>query len=200
MEDLSAHAQGLAPALGAHGHDHELLDVHVVGGVRTAIQNVHHGHGQGLGVHAAQIAVQGQAQALGGCLGAGQGSAQNGVGAQTALVGGTVQLDEELVDVGLVQHVQADEGFGDLFVHVLHGLLDTLAQVTALVAVPQLTGLIHAGGSTGGHSGPAHGAVVQIDLYLHGRVAAGVQDLPAQNVYDLDHLLHDDTLLLIDDR
>ena len=27
-----------------------------------------------------------------------------------------------------------------------------------------------------------------------------VQDLPAQNVYDLDHLLHDDTLLLIDDN
>ena len=38
--------------------------------------------------------------------------------------------------------------------------------------------------------GAAHGAVLQIDLHLNGGVAAAVQDLAAQNVNDLDHLLH----------
>ena len=190
VEDLGAHPQGLMPAAGAHRHDHKLLDVHVVGGVSAAVEDVHHGHRQGLGVDAADIAVQGHAQALGSGLGTGQGGAQNGVGAQTALVGGAVQVDEGLVDGHLIQHVHAHQALGDLGIHVLHSSEDALAQVAALVAVPELAGLVHAGGSAGGHSGAAHGAVVQIDLHLNGGIAAGVQDLTAQDVYDLDDLLH----------
>ena len=176
---------------GAHGHDHELLDLHVVGGVGAAVEDVHHGHGQHLGVGAADVVVQGGAQALGCGLGAGQGGAQDGVGAQAALVGGAVQLDEHLVDGHLIQHVGADQGLGDLGVHVVHGLHHALALVAALVAVPQLAGLIDAGGGAGGHRGAAHSAVLQVDLHLHGGVAAAVQDLAAQNVYDLNDLLHD---------
>ena len=197
MEDLSAHPQGFLPALGPHGHDHELLNVHVVGGVGPAVEDVHHRHGEGLGIDAAQVSVQRQPQALAGGLGAGQGGPQNGVGPQAALVGGAVQLDEELVDVGLIQDVQADEGLGDVMVDILHGLGGTLAQVTGRVAIPELTGLILPGGGAGGHSGPTHGAVVQGDFHFHRGVAPGVQDFPAQNVNDFNHLLHVHLLLLL---
>ena len=197
MEYLRAHAQGVLPALGPHRHDHELLDVHIVGGVGTAVEDVHHGDGQGLGVDSAQVGIQGQAQTLTGGLGAGQGGPQNGVGAQAALVGGAVQRNQELVDGGLIQDVQADESLGNVFVYMLHCLGHAFAQIASGVAVPQLTGLIDAGGGAGGYCGPAHGAVVQVDLYLHGGVAPGVQDLPAQNVNDFDHLLHVHTLLLL---
>jgi hypothetical protein len=44
VEDLGTHPQALAEALGTHRHDHEFLDVHVVWGVRAAIQDVHHGN------------------------------------------------------------------------------------------------------------------------------------------------------------
>jgi hypothetical protein len=165
--------------------------------VSAAVENVHHGHGQGLGVDAADIVVQGGAQALGSGLGAGQGGAKNGVGAQAGLVGGAVQGDEGLVNGGLVQHVHAHQALGNLGVHVLHGGEHALAQVAVLVAVPELTGLMHAGGSAGGHGGAAHGAVLQIDLHLHSGVAAGVQNLPAQYVYDLNDLLHIAWLLSI---
>ena len=37
VEHLSAHAQSLMEARGAHGHDHELLDLHVVGGMGAAV-------------------------------------------------------------------------------------------------------------------------------------------------------------------
>ena len=187
---LGAHPQGLPEAAGAHRHDHELLDLHVVGGVSAAIEDVHHGHGQHLGVDAANVVVEGAAQALSSGLGAGQGGAQDGVGAQVGLVGGAVQLDHGLIDGGLIQHVHAHQALGDLGVHVLHSVEDALAQVAALVAVPQLAGLIDAGGSAGGHSSAAHGAVFQIDLHLNGGIAAGVQDLTAQDVNDLDDLLH----------
>ena len=45
MENLRAHAQRIAESHGPDGHDHEFLDVQVVGGVRAAVDDVHHGHG-----------------------------------------------------------------------------------------------------------------------------------------------------------
>ena len=106
------------------------------------------------------------------------------------LVGGAIQLDEGLVNGYLVQDVGADQRLGDLGVHVGHGLLHALAQVTALVAVPQLTGLIDAGGSAGGHSGAAHGAVLQDDLHLDGGIAAGVNNFTAEDINNFKHLFH----------
>jgi hypothetical protein len=38
VEHLRAHAQRLGKIPGAHGQDHELLKVHRVGGVRTAVE------------------------------------------------------------------------------------------------------------------------------------------------------------------
>ena len=156
----------------------------------AAVEDVHHRHGQGLGVHAAQVVVQGQVQRGGSGAGAGQGHAQDGVRTQAGLVRGAVQLYEQLVDGGLVEDVQAQHGLGYLGVDVLNGLADALAQVAALVAVAQLAGLVDAGGGAGGNSSAADGAVVQGDLDLNGRIAAGVQYLARGDVNDLEVLFH----------
>ena len=190
VEHLGAHLEGLLPAAGAHRHNHELLNLHVVGGVRAAVEDVHHGDGQGLGVDAADIVIQAGAQGLSGGLGHGQGTAQDGVGAQAALVGSAVQLDHGLVDGHLVQGVHADQALSQLGVHVGHGLLHALAQVAVLVAVAQLAGLVHAGGSAGGHGGAAHGAVLQDNLHLDGGVAAGVDNFTAKDINNFKHLFH----------
>ena len=158
--------------------------------MRAAVEDVHHGHGQGFGVDAADIVVQAHAAGGGAGLGAGQGGAQDGVGAESGLVGGAVELDEQLVDRGLIQHVQADKRLGDLAVDVLDRLQHALAAVTALVAVAQLAGLVDAGGSAGGNGSAADGAVVQRDLDLNGGVAAGVQNLSGHHVNDFKVLFH----------
>ena len=158
--------------------------------MRAAVEDVHHGDGQGLGVDAADIVIQAGAQGLSGGLGHGQGTAQDGVGAQAALVGSAVQLDHGLVDGHLVQGVHADQALSQLGVHVGHGLLHALAQVAVLVAVAQLAGLVHAGGSAGGHSGAAHGAVLQDDLHLDGGIAAGVNNFTAEDINNFKHLFH----------
>ena len=190
VEDLGAHLEGLFEAAGAHRHNHELLDLNIVGGMGAAVENVHHGHGQSLGVDAADIVVEAGAQGLGGGLGAGQGRAQDGVGAQALLVGGAVQIDEGLVDGDLIQDVHAHQALGNLGIHVRDGLLHALAQVAALVAVAELAGLIDAGGSAGGNGRAAHDAVLQIDLHLNGGVAAAVQNLAAEHVDNFNNLLH----------
>ena len=176
MEDLGPHAQGITEALGAQGHDHEFLDVQVVGGVGAAVDDVHHGRGQHLGVDAAQVFVQGQAQVFAGGTGAGHGHAQHGVGAQTALVVGAVQVDEGIVQLYLLQGVQAQQGVGDLAVDVLHGLGHALAAVT-LAAVTQFQGLTAAGGGAGRHGRAAAVAGLQRNFHFHGRIAARIQDL-----------------------
>ena len=91
--DLGAPAQALGKARSTHGHDHELLEVDVVVGVHAAVEDVHHGRGQQMGVDTAQVLVQRQARRLGCGAGNGQRHAQNGVGAELGLVGRTVRGD-----------------------------------------------------------------------------------------------------------
>ena len=158
----------------------------------AAVEDVHHRHGQGLGVDAADVVVEGQVQRGGRGLGAGEGDAEDGVGAQAGLIGGAVELDEQLVDAGLVEDVAAEQGLGYLGVDVLHGAGHALAEVTALVAVTQLAGLVHAGGGAGGDGRAADGAVVEGDFDLYGRVAAAVKDLAGLDVNDLKVLFHDE--------
>ena len=187
--DLGAHAQGLTEGGGADGGDHELLDVHVGVGVGAAVEDVHHGHGQDVGVGAADVLEQVQAGGLGGGLGGGQGDAEDGVGAELALVGGAVELDHELVETALVGGVEADDLGGDDVVDVVDGLLHSLAAVTALVAVAQLNGLEGTGGGARGDGGASGSTVLQEDLDLEGRVATGVEDLAGVNVLDEGHLV-----------
>ena len=60
---------------------------------------------------------------------------------------------------------------------------DALAAV-ARVAVAELDGLVGAGAGAARDRGPAAGARDELDLHLDGGVAAGVEDLPADDVLD----------------
>ena len=196
MEHFRAHTQRLGEALGADGHDHELLDVNVAaGGVCAAVEHVHHRHRQRLGVAAADVVVQRQAQSLCSSLGNSQGHAENSIGAETGLVRGAVQLDEQLVDGGLVEDVHALQRLSDLDVDVLNCLEHALAEVTALIAVAQLASLVDTGGSAGRNGSAANGAVVERDLDFHGRIAAGVQNLSGAYIHNFKIVLHVNTPL-----
>ena len=197
MEHLGAHSERFLEALSAYRHYHELLNVDVrARGVRAAVEHVHHRHGQGLRVHAADVVIKAHAGGLGCRLRRREGRAEDGVRAETGLVRGTVYLDKHLVDRGLVKRVEADHRLGDLAVDVLDRKLNALAAVTAFVAVAQLAGFVHTGGCTGGDSRTADGAVVQRDFYLDSRVAAGVKDLAPHDVYYFKILLHIKNLLI----
>jgi hypothetical protein len=103
---LGAPAQRLGEAGRAHRHDHELLEVDVVVGVGAAVEHVHHRHRQHVGVGAADVAVQRQAQLVGGGLGHGERHAEDGVGAEAGLVVGAVEVDQQLVDAALVEGLE----------------------------------------------------------------------------------------------
>ena len=66
-------------------------------------------------------------------------------------------------------------------------LQHALAEIAALVAVAQLDRLVRAGRGARGHRGAALAAVLQHHVDLHGRVAAAVEDLAADDVDDGGH-------------
>ena len=194
VEHLGAPAQCFLEGGSTHGHDHELLGIHGVGGMSTAVQDVHHGHGQAVAVHTTQEAVQRHLQRSSGCTAGCDGHGQDGVCTQVGLVLGAVGLDHGGVDGVDVGSIHAHNSVCDDGVDVLHSLSHALAQVTALVAVTQLQSLELAGGCAGRCAAAGDSAVGQGDLSFHGGVAAGVQDLAAHNGFNFQ-IVHIENLL-----
>lgn len=77
-------------------------------------------------------------------LGDSQGDTENGVGSELGLVGGSIEVDEELVDLGLVLDIKVllDQSRGNDGVDVLNSLGDTLASPLGLVTIAELAGLV----------------------------------------------------------
>ena len=84
VEHLGAHAHRLGDGAGADRHDHELLEVDRVVGVRAAVDDVHHRHRQQPGLRAADVAVERQLRLVRRRLGDRQADAEDGVGAEPA--------------------------------------------------------------------------------------------------------------------
>jgi len=103
--------------------------------MHAAVEDIHHRCGQQVGVDAAQVLVQRQARRLGSGARGGQRHAQDGVGTELGLVGGTVRGNQRGIDGALVEGVEAHDGVSALVVDVLDGLRNALAQVAALVAI-----------------------------------------------------------------
>mgnify|MGYP007129178017 CR=1 FL=1 len=120
--------------------------------MRTAVDDVHHRHGQRLGIHTADVAVERQTEIVGGSAGYGQRNTQDGVGAQLRFGRRTVQRDHRLVDAHLIRYAHTDDRRSDDVIHVLHRLLDAFARITALVAVTQFKGFVLSRRSTARHA------------------------------------------------
>ena len=187
--DLGAPAQALGKARSTHGHNHELLEVNVVVGMHAAVEDVHHGRGQQVGVNAAQILVQRQARRLCRSAGNGQRYAQNGVGAELGFVGRAVGGNQRGVNGTLIEGIEAHDGIGALVVDMLDGLRNALAQVTTLVAVAQLASFESAGRSARRHHRAAEAAVLEHDLDLDGGVAAAVEHFATVDVQNIAHVV-----------
>ena len=77
-------------------------------------------------------------------LGDGQRDTKDGIGTKLGLVGSAIEVDEELVNLGLVLDVDVglDQLRADDGVDVLDGLGDTLAGPLGLVTIAELASLV----------------------------------------------------------
>jgi hypothetical protein len=170
----------------ADRHDHEFLEVDRVVGMGATIDDVHHRHRQQPGVGTADIAVERQAARLGSGAGCRERDAENGVGAELALVGGAIERDHGLVERDLALCIHAANVVAQRAVDRGHGLLDALAHVTA-TTIAQFNGLMGSGRGTRWHHRAAHGSIFEMHVDFHGGVAAAVEDFPSDNINNGGH-------------
>ena len=137
MEDFRAATQGFAERCRAHGHNHKFLNIQAVIGMFAAVNHVHHGNGQRHRACAAQVAIQRQACIFGSSAGNGERHGEGGVCAQIAFVFRAVQFQHNLVNIGLLGGINADDGLGDFVVNVFYGFEHPFAQVAGFIAIAQ---------------------------------------------------------------
>ena len=180
MVDTGPHLDSLSERLGTNGSNHELLDVHVGVGVRTAVQDVHHGNGKDVSVGAADVLVERELRLLRCGVSDSQGHTEDGVGTELGLVRSPVELDHGEVNSALLVGLETEDFLTDDIEHVLDGGQDALATV-AFAAVTQFDSLEGTRRGTGGDDGATCRSGVEDHLDLNGGIAAGVEDLAGVN-------------------
>lgn len=202
--DLGTHLHGLSEAGSSGGQDHEFLESETVTGVGTTVDNVERRGGEDVGSldtgEFGQVLVERDTLWIGETSIASisirwidlvttnllsgtsfrdsHGDTEDGVGTELALVRGTVQLDQQVINLLLLSDVQtrADQFLGDDVVDVGNGLGNTLSDVGRLVIISQLNGLVDTGGSTRGDL-RSESTLFGVDVDLDGGVTSRVEDL-----------------------
>jgi hypothetical protein len=87
----------------------------------------------------------------------------------------------------LIQRIEPDEFIRDFFVDVVNGFENTLAHVLIFVAIAKLPSFVSTGARTAWNRSSAEGAIDQSYVYLYGRIASGIEDLAALDVFDQAH-------------
>ena len=194
MEDLLERLKGLGaiahrfPKCGrTHRDDHEFLNVEIVVGMRAAVDDIHHRHRQGHRTRTAEIAIERQSGLFGRSLGNRHRHRQRCVGAESGLVVGTVEFDQDLVDIRLLAGVEAHDRLGNLGVDVLDRTQHTFATVTRRIAIAQFDRLARAGRGPGWHGCTAHRARFKQYIAFDRGVAAGIDHLTSDNVDNRAH-------------
>ena len=108
-------------------HHHELLDVNIVIGMRTAVEDIHHRQGQLLCVCPTDIAVKRLPEFIGGGVRDSERNPQNGVRAEAALVLCAVQFAHRDINLVLRKDIVTLQLPGDGSVDVVDSFLHTFA-------------------------------------------------------------------------
>ena len=128
---LRTNLHRLREAGGTSGEEHELLERELVAGVRATVDDVESGGGENVGgldaSELSKVLVEGDTLLRRAGLRNGDGDTEDGVGTELALVGGAVELDQEVVDLLLLgdSETRLDELRGDDVVDVGDSLGDT---------------------------------------------------------------------------
>ena len=169
--NLRTHAESLAEGICTNRSNHEFLNVDAGVRVSTTVDDVHHRYGEYVSVRAAEVAEKLKVGGAASGLRRSQGDTEDRVRAQVGLVVRPVKIQHHLVDEALVVSFKTGHCRSDLFIDVLDGLTNALAQV-AVATVAEFVSLVNTGGSTGRNACTAERSVVKKNLNLNSRVAA----------------------------
>ena len=172
MEDLHAHAQPLAETFCPDRADHELLKINRGIRVCAAVDDIHHRDRQTFRIDAADVTVKRQVDAFRAGMERRHGNRENRIGAEFLFIRSPVKFEHRTVKCGLIQHIHADQCFGDFPVDMSDRLKNSFSPVALLVAVTQFQRLVHPCGCAGRHGCAPRHAAFQRNFRLYGRIAS----------------------------
>ena len=143
----------------------------------AAVEDIHHGDRQNLGVRAAEILVKRESELCRRSARDGHRDAKDGVGAKLLLGRGAIKLAHHFVDGDLVEGVVADEFGSNVVGDITDSLENTLAKVASLGSVAQFDGLMLTRGGSAWNGGAPNGSACEMDIGFECGIAAGIEDL-----------------------
>mmetsp|Transcript_18497 Transcript_18497/g.27287 ORF Transcript_18497/g.27287 Transcript_18497/m.27287 type:complete len:210 (+) Transcript_18497:516-1145(+) len=177
---LASNLHGLLEIRCSCRDDEIFLEGELVTGMTSSIDNVKtwHGHGELLLLITSQIGIMlVEWYILSGSSGLGdsQTDSQDGIGTQFGFVGGTVELDHDIVNGTLIGRILSNDGRSEDIIDISNGLEDTLSKV-AVSTVTELICFVGSSGGTGWDRGTEKSSFSG-NLNLNGGVTSGVEDL-----------------------
>src|SRR5215208_3877892 len=170
LVDQRDRVERLGVGVETYGHDHELLEIYVVGRVGAAVQGVGARDREGVSSDPAKVTIQWERDGFRRGLRRRQRDTEDRVGPEATLVLGAVGFDHGKVEGPLVGGVQ-----------------HALAAVALPLPITQFDGLVLAGRGSRGDRGPANETAHRGQLHLDRRIPPGVQDLTPVDSDDLCH-------------
>jgi hypothetical protein len=112
---------------------------------------------------------------------ASQGNSQDRIGAQSRLIGRSIQVAHRLVDSALIKHRKPDQAGCDFISDVRDCLSDAFAGVARWIAIAQLMSLVSSGARAGWDDRPAVSASTAEDFHLDRGMASTVEHFAGMN-------------------
>jgi hypothetical protein len=153
----------------------------------AAVDDVHHRSWEQVSSRATEVTVQWLVREL--CSGFcdRKRNTQKCVSSEVLLIRGSVKFTQGVIQAPLIQRIEPDELIGDFFVDVVNGLENTLPHVLIFVAIAKLPSFVSTGARTAWNRSSTEGTIDQSYVYLNGRIASGIEDLAALDVFDQAH-------------
>jgi hypothetical protein len=189
MINLRSPAQGFSEVRGSDRGDHELLKIRTLPiGVCTAVEDVEHRHRQAICNGASQISKQWQLGCRSRSARDREAYAQNGIGAELALIGRSVCGAQSMIDGTLIERVQVQGSCSENAIDMINRVQHAFTGIAMRILIAQFDRLMNAGRSARWHGGSALGAPGQRDVDLDRGIAARVQNFAC--VYRSDSTIH----------
>ena len=187
VKDLGPHPQSLRKIRGTYRHNHKFLYINLIISMLSAIQDIHHGYGQGICIDTTDVTEQWLPGIL--CTGFGtcQRHTEDGIGTKVPLVLRTIQLNHFGINLVLVSDKHAADFLVDYLIYILNRFQYTLSQVAAFVPVTKFYSLMNTRGCSGRNNCPANNSTFGINFYFNGWIASGIKDFSCLNANDLCH-------------
>ena len=185
VEYFRPHSESLSERGCTYRTYHELLERNGRIGVGAAVDDVHHGNRQRLGIHPADITVERHAEQVCRRTRTSKRNTEYRISPEIAFGRSPVELKHRLIDTYLVGNLHSDNFRSNHIVYIGHGFQHALTQVTPLVSVAQLQRLMFTRGGTARNRSTAESTAGRRHLDLYRGISSGVDYLPCMYTYNL---------------